>query len=226
MGNLHNQGLIGLVLGGHDAPWFVTVRYDEDGYVKDDEEFDADELLAAMRKGVEAMNGERKQKGLLPLRLDGWEQAPHYDRSAHRLVWCLRVSDDESTSANFNTRVLGRGGHVSLNLVTSPERLHQDKPHAATLLAATKFKRSFTASSPGLTCVTSSRCCPAGPIGTSCSSLRSSGTTLDSNHRLNSGSLVRVSSVASMRFVPSNLQADRAQRTDVAHRTRTRRRSG
>ena len=40
---------------------------------------------------------------------------------------------------NFNTRILGRRGYVSLNLVTAPESLATYKGNATTLLAATHF---------------------------------------------------------------------------------------
>src|SRR5688572_19799806 len=49
MGNLYNDNLLGLVIGeGEESPWFVTLRYDAEGYVKDDESIDAEELLGSM----------------------------------------------------------------------------------------------------------------------------------------------------------------------------------
>src|SRR5579872_5952246 len=44
-GNLHNEDLLG-VIGQSNASWLVTVRYLEDGYVKDDEaaKLDADDI--------------------------------------------------------------------------------------------------------------------------------------------------------------------------------------
>jgi len=49
------------------------------------------------------------------------------------------VSTDDGKSLNFNTRILGRRGYVSINLVTEPELLARFKPEAATLLGATTF---------------------------------------------------------------------------------------
>jgi uncharacterized membrane-anchored protein len=142
MGNLHNEDVLGLVIDqSEDSPWLVVVSYDEAGYVKDDEEIDADDLLESLREGTSELNDERKQQGFSPLKLDGWDEKPHYDKAAHQLVWCLRVSDAEGASANFNTRILGRRGYASLNLVTDPERVGADKPHAGALLAATRFKQ-------------------------------------------------------------------------------------
>ena len=140
MGNLYNENLLGLVAGrAEDSPWFITLRYDEDGYVKDDESVDGDDLLEEMRDSLPDVNEERQEQGLPALSIDGWDEPPHYDKGNHHLVWCLRVSDKESSSANYNTRVLGRKGHVSINLVIEPARVATDKPHALALLKATQF---------------------------------------------------------------------------------------
>lgn len=140
MGNLYNENLLGLVAGrSEDSPWFITLRYDEEGYVKDDESVDGDELLETMRESLPEVNEERVAQGFAALTLDGWDEKPHYDKAKHQLIWCLRVSDKEGSSANYNTRVLGRKGHVSINLVTEPARVSTDKPHALAMLAATQF---------------------------------------------------------------------------------------
>jgi uncharacterized membrane-anchored protein len=140
MGNLYNENLLGLVAGrAEDSPWFITLRYDEEGYVKDDENVDGDALLEDMRDSLPEVNEEREQQGFPALTLDGWDEKPHYDKGKHQLVWCLRVSDKEGSSANYNTRVLGRKGHVSINLVTESSRVATDKPHALAMLAATQF---------------------------------------------------------------------------------------
>jgi uncharacterized membrane-anchored protein len=66
---------------------------------------------------------------------------PHYDRSVHHLVWALQVSDDESKSINYNTRVLGRHGYASINLVTGTDHLAEYKPQAGALLAGSAFTK-------------------------------------------------------------------------------------
>lgn len=141
MGNLHNDGLLGLVVSGVEGEdWFVTVRYDEEGFIKDDEPIDAAELLEAIKEGNEEANEERVKLGFKALHVEGWAEPPRYERSLHHLVWALTARDDEGSSVNFNTRVLGRRGYVSINLVTDPGELAKYKPHAAALLAATHFK--------------------------------------------------------------------------------------
>jgi uncharacterized membrane-anchored protein len=123
------------------SDWFVTIRYEEEGYIKDDEKIDADEILSAIREGTEEANKERVDKGFKPLKIDGWMDPPRYDQSVHHLVWALQVSDDEGKSINYNTRVLGRHGYASINLVTGPEHLAEYKPQAGALLAASAFAK-------------------------------------------------------------------------------------
>lgn len=140
MGNLHNEDLIGLIAPkAEDAEYFVTLRYEESGYIKDDEELDAEELLEAMRDGEEEYNAERQKLGFPPIHAAGWGEEPHYDRARHHLVWGLTVESPEGATVNYATRVLGRNGYVSLNLVTDPKDLAKDKPAAALLLSKTSF---------------------------------------------------------------------------------------
>ncbi len=50
----------------------MVLRYEAEGYIKDDEEVDGAELLDSLREGTDAANEERKQKGFPALALDGW----------------------------------------------------------------------------------------------------------------------------------------------------------
>jgi len=141
-GNIYNDNLLGVVVGtAAEEDWFAVLRYDEEGYIKDDEAIDAKELLESIREGQNEANAERKQRGFEALNIDGWQEPPHYDKALHHLVWGLNVSSAKNgTSVNYSTRILGRRGYVSLNLVTDPVKLNVDKPHAAALLKMTQFK--------------------------------------------------------------------------------------
>lgn len=141
-GSIYNDDLLGVVVGtapGED--WFVVIRFAAEGYVKDDEAIDAEELLDTMREGQEEANKERAQRGFKALVLDSWQEPPHYAKAEHRLIWGLNVSVKNSpgVSVNYNTRILGRKGYASLNLVTDPQQLAAHKPLAHELLARTAF---------------------------------------------------------------------------------------
>jgi len=141
-GSFHHDNLLGIVVSkDENAPWFVVIRYEDEGFIKDDEALDAKEILDAIKEGQEQANEERVQRGFKALRIGDWTEAPHYDRAQHHLVWALNASTDEGTSVNYNTRVLGRRGFVSLNLVVDPENLEPSKPHVVKLLQNTTFNQ-------------------------------------------------------------------------------------
>ncbi len=139
-GNFEGDDFLGIVVPkDENARWWVALSYDEDGHVKDDEKIDAQALLDSMKKGTEESNKEREKGGFPPLHVDDWVTPPTYDSVLHHLVWALAAHSDRGQSINFNTRVLGRRGVVSVNLITSPDTLEADKPAASALLAATTF---------------------------------------------------------------------------------------
>jgi uncharacterized membrane-anchored protein len=139
-GSFHNEDLLGLVASTDpNEDWFVVARFEDSGFIKDDEKLDADEILEALRDGAKEANEERQQRGFKPLNVDGWSEPPRYEPAQHHMVWALIVSDTDGKSVNLNTRILGRKGYVSLNLVTDPQKLAAYRGHATTLLAATHF---------------------------------------------------------------------------------------
>lgn len=140
-GSFDNEGVLGVVMSQDEKQsWGVILDYQEAGYVKDDEKLDADELLKAIRQGTEEGNKERTQHGFPALSVGDWTESPHYDRATHRLVWALPATSTNGTTINYNTRVLGRRGYVSLNLLSGADRIAAEKSNASTLLAATSFK--------------------------------------------------------------------------------------
>lgn len=139
-GNQDDPSLLGVILRP-DSSWIVTVSFDAEGYIKDEdgEKLDADEILSAIREGTEEGNKYRVEHGFKPMHVDGWSEPPRYERKAHHLVWAVKGSDADGTSINYNTRILGRRGYASLNLIDDPEKLAQSKLEAATLLGVTHF---------------------------------------------------------------------------------------
>jgi uncharacterized membrane-anchored protein len=140
LGNLHNDDLLGVVLSTDPADAFlVSIRYDEEGFIRDDEKLDAKEILASIREGEAEYNEERKKLGFTAIHADGWHEEPRYDGAKHHVVWALIVSDATGSSVNLNTRVLGRKGFVSVNLVTDRALLDLHRSHGLAILGATSF---------------------------------------------------------------------------------------
>jgi uncharacterized membrane-anchored protein len=141
MGNLHNDDLLGLVVSRNQTDeYIVTFRYEDSGHVKDDEELDGKELLDSIKEGEQSYNDELKQRGFPPIHVGGWDESPRYDQQKHQLIWALIVETSDGASINYNTRILGRTGYVSVNLVTDKQHLPEYKPAGALLLSRTSFE--------------------------------------------------------------------------------------
>lgn len=148
MGNPGNDPrLQGLVFPTGGQSWFMPVRFEASGYVKDDDARDwkADELLKTYREGTEASNEERVKMGAQAIEVVGWAEKPAYDAGAHRLVWAMSSREKNAPAnaaqgVNYNTYALGREGYFSLNLVTGLDELPKHKPAAQAMLAALDYK--------------------------------------------------------------------------------------
>ena len=108
-----------------DMHWEAYFSYSDDGYVKDNEKIDADALLKNIKEGTEAANEERKKRGWNEVAVTGWQTPPHYDTASKQLEWAIAGKDLASNHAlvNFNTRILGRGGVMSVLLIANPDEL-------------------------------------------------------------------------------------------------------
>uniref|UniRef100_UPI00333F7616 DUF2167 domain-containing protein n=1 Tax=Castellaniella defragrans TaxID=75697 RepID=UPI00333F7616 len=122
--NLPEQGT-NIVYAWEDG-WWATFSFDPVGYVKDDEEIDADALMKDMKKGSITSNKERRRLKLPPIYTEGWHTPPHYDLQTKRLEWATRLRSDGQISLNYTVRLLGRNGVMSATLVSSPETLDKD----------------------------------------------------------------------------------------------------
>ena len=118
------------------------------GYVKDEEgkDIDADKLLQNMKDDQEQANKVRLEKGLEALRITRWIERPHYDQASRHLVWSIELETLDAsgkvkdTNLNYNTYALGRGGFITLKLVTGVDAVEKDKAHVRELLSNLKFK--------------------------------------------------------------------------------------
>lgn len=124
-----------------EGDWFVLFEFDSIGYVKDDEKdsIDADELLASIRRGTEAANKERAERGWATVHVVGWQQPPRYDAVTHNLVWAIRGQSEQDFIVNQSTRLLGRHGVMSVDLIVDPADLEQVLPQFNRLIDGFTF---------------------------------------------------------------------------------------
>lgn len=111
-----------------DSSYAFVVTYSEIGYVKDNDadDIDYDELLKNIREEEKAENIDRMKAGYSPVYLVGWAQKPFYDKQRKILHWAkeLKFGDGENgNTLNYEVRILGRKGILSLNAVSGIEHL-------------------------------------------------------------------------------------------------------
>lgn len=148
------EGILGIIAPADqnkDGSFVVICRFEDVGYVKDDDadKIKPDEILNSYKEGTRDQNEERKELNLPPIFVGGWAEKPHYKKESHQVIWGIEVKDEDRAEApvqdiNYNTRILGRRGVLSLNLVTSPQELEANKKKVAQLLDATTFVKSQT----------------------------------------------------------------------------------
>ncbi|MBW0148031.1 DUF2167 domain-containing protein [Marinobacter arenosus] len=126
-----------------DASWGVTIEYEEDGYVSDENasEIDYADLLEQMQEDTREVNPERVEAGYQPIELVGWAATPHYNEASHKLYWAqeLQFGDDPYHTLNYNIRVLGRQGVLVLNFIAGMHQLPEIEANLDTVLDMAQF---------------------------------------------------------------------------------------
>ena len=145
------EGVVGIVFPvpskTQRVPDFLMYcTFHDMGYVKDDDagQINADELLKTMKEGTKEENEQRKAEGVPPFFVGNWVEKPHYVKDKHQVIWALEVKDEDTETApvsciNYNTRILGRRGVLSMNLVATPDKIEDSKAKSKILLDNTAF---------------------------------------------------------------------------------------
>jgi uncharacterized membrane-anchored protein len=144
LGNRTDGSELGLVVPkAEEEDWFLVFEWGPIGFVKDDEKdrIDADALLKNIKEATEDGNEWRKEHNIPAMHIAGWAEPPHYDANTHHMVWGVLASDDGGErSVNYNVRVLGRDGVMSVTLVESADKLAASKPNVERILAGFSYK--------------------------------------------------------------------------------------
>ena len=127
------------------AGWGVTIRYEEDGYVSDEnaDAIDYDELLSQMQMDTAAASKRRVAQGYAPIQLVGWAAKPFYDKLTHKMYWAkeLKIGDEAQHALNYNIRVLGRKGVLVLNFIAGMAQKDLIDSQLDTVLALADFNQ-------------------------------------------------------------------------------------
>lgn len=116
-----------------DNSWGAVITWNGTGYVTDDDASTAnyDKVLDDLRAGEADDNAERKQQGYPGMHIVGWAQPPSYDKAQHSLIWArdFKIDGAPADALNYDVRVLGRKGVLSMNMLW-------DMPHLSEVRAA------------------------------------------------------------------------------------------
>jgi len=132
-----------------DSSYAFIITYEALGYVKDEDadKIDYDEMLKEMQKEEKEVNVERQKQGYESIHIVGWAQKPYYDKTNKVLHWAkeLRFGSQGSNTLNYEIRILGRKGILSMNAVAGMNELPLVKKdidkvlHIATFTEGNKY---------------------------------------------------------------------------------------
>ena len=149
-GNPPDEDVLGMIVPrspglADDGSWAVVVTYADDGYVSDEDasRIDYTKLLHEMQEQTREANPEREKAGYGTLQLVGWAVPPRYDGASNKLYWAkeLEFNGHPNHSLNYDIRVLGRHGYLSLNAVSGMSELAQVREGMEKLLPMAEFEQ-------------------------------------------------------------------------------------
>ena len=148
-GNPPDEDVLGLIVPRSpgltdEQSWAVVVTWSDDGYVSDEDASNIDytQLLHDMQEQTREANPEREKAGYGSLQLIGWAVPPRYDAGNNKLYWAkeLQFDGEANHSLNYDIRVLGRHGYLSLNAVSGMAELALVREGMEKLLPMAEFE--------------------------------------------------------------------------------------
>ena len=128
---------------GTDHSWAVILTWSDDGHVSDADaaEIDYTQLLADMQQETRDAAPALKEAGYPTAELVGWAQPPRYDAVGKRLHWAkhLQFEGQDGGTLNYDIRVLGREGYLSMNAVADVADLERVNAGMAEVLSMAEF---------------------------------------------------------------------------------------
>ncbi|QRR03096.1 DUF2167 domain-containing protein [Dyadobacter sandarakinus] len=149
-GNPRRDDVLGMIVKddysiADPAAWAFVVSYENSGFVKDEdaEDIDYDEMMEEMQASEEEENTARTEAGYEPVHMTGWAAKPFYDKQNNILHWAksMRFGQAADTTLNYDVRILGRKGVLSLNAVGELSQLGDIKTHIPDIIHIAEFKQ-------------------------------------------------------------------------------------
>jgi uncharacterized membrane-anchored protein len=125
-----------------DHSWAVVVTYIDEGHVSDEEagKIDYAQIMSDMKAQNDEINEERKKAGYGEVDVVGWAQPPYYDAAGKRIYWARELDfKGGGRTLNYDIRVLGREGYLSLNAIAGMSDMAMVKDGMAQVLPMAEF---------------------------------------------------------------------------------------
>lgn len=147
-GNPERTDVLGMIFPAGNSPftdssYAFIVTYEDMGYVKDNDAKTVDyaKMVADMHEDEPKVNLERTKQGYPTIHMVGWAAQPYYDENNKVLHWAkeLKFGSEESNTLNYEVRVLGRKGVLSLEAIADMHELPLVEKDIKGVLAMASF---------------------------------------------------------------------------------------
>ncbi len=153
-GNPPQKDILGVIFPETGGPfaehsYAFVVTFDEMGYVKDEDadKINYDDLLKQIQKEEVEENVTRKKEGYGSIHMEGWASKPFYDKNNKVLHWAKNLqfeNQEDGNTLNYEVRILGRKGVLSMNAVALMSDLDVVKKDIDKVLAIPSFTSGNT----------------------------------------------------------------------------------
>ena len=147
-GNPERTDILGMIVPDTSSPldagsFAFIISFEEDGFVKDGDadKIDYDDMFKELKKQEPENNKAREKESYEAMTIVRWAAKPYYDKEAKVLHWAkeIKFGNSEENTLNYDVRVLGRKGILSLNAVASINELDNVKNNIDKVLAMPEF---------------------------------------------------------------------------------------
>ncbi|MFT3979018.1 MAG: DUF2167 domain-containing protein [Ferruginibacter sp.] len=147
-GNPPQEGVWGMIFPEDGGPWAqnsytFVLTFEETGFIKDKDADDINygDMLKDMQSSEKEVNAERQKQGYEAIHILRWAQSPYYDKNRKVLHWAkeIQFGNEPEHTLNYDVRVLGRKGVLSLNAISSIKNLDMVKANINKVLAIPEF---------------------------------------------------------------------------------------
>lgn len=145
----HIENLLGCLVPNNAEAFYqvsmaYVITYDNCGYVKDDDanSVDYDELLSQIQQASIEENKNLPKEQQTTIR--GWAVQPKYISDSHVLVWAKTLSINGVETVNYDMRILGKDGLVSINAVIDPNDCSEVVKEETNIINCLSYDKGYT----------------------------------------------------------------------------------